>query len=78
MATQSSISTWQVRADGEAWEDARGRLVSGGFFQVLGVGAAAGRVFTADTDSRDTHDAVISYGYWQRGSAAGPMCSAGP
>ena len=66
MATQSSISTWQVRADGEAWEDARGRLVSGGFFQVLGVGAAAGRVFTADADWRDTHDAVISYGYWQR------------
>ena len=66
MATQSSIGTWQVRADGEAWEDARGRLVSGGFFQVLGVGAAAGRVFTADADWRDTHDAVISYGYWQR------------
>ena len=32
MASQSSLSTWQVRFEGEAagWEEARGRLVSGG------------------------------------------------
>ena len=69
MATQSSISTWPVRVDGDGragWEDARGRLVSGGFFAVLGVSPAIGRVFTIDADRVDTEDAVISYNYWQR------------
>ena len=54
MASQSSLSTWQVRIEGGAWEEARGRLVSGGFFQVLGVSPAIGRVFTtADGPRRD-------------------------
>jgi predicted permease len=69
MATQSSISSWQVRVEGDGragWEEARGRLVSGGFFAVLGVPAAIGRVFTADADRVDTDDVVISYKYWQR------------
>ena len=50
MASQSSLETWQVRFDGGAWEEARGRLVSGGFFQVLGVSPAIGQVFTAAED----------------------------
>ena len=54
MASQSSLNTWQVRIDGGAWEDARGRLVSGGFFQVLGVQPAIGRVFTAADDTART------------------------
>ena len=69
MATQSSISTWQVRVEGDGragWEEARGRLVSGGFFAVLGVSPAIGRVFTTDADRVDTDDVVISYNYWQR------------
>jgi predicted permease len=69
MATQSSISTWQVRVEGDGragWEEARGRLVSGGFFAVLGVSPAIGRVFTGDDDRADTDDVVISYNYWQR------------
>jgi len=41
-------------------------LVSGGFFQVLGVGAAIGRVFTAADDRAATPHAVISHSYWQR------------
>ena len=65
MASQSFLSTWQVRFDG-GWEEARGRLVSGGFFQVLGVRPAIGRVFTADEDRSATPSAVISYSYWQR------------
>jgi putative ABC transport system permease protein len=44
MASQSSRSTWQVRFDGGAAEEASGRLVSVGFFQVLGVGPVIGRV----------------------------------
>ena len=66
MASQSSLDTWQVRFDGSDWEEARGRLVSGGFFQVLGVGPAIGRLFTTAEDRADTPSAVISYNYWQK------------
>jgi putative ABC transport system permease protein len=47
---------------------AQGMYVSGNFFEVLGVPAARGRVFTA-TDDRpgcDGTGAVISHGFWQR------------
>jgi predicted permease len=66
MASQSTISTWAVRIDSGQWEEARGRMVSGGFFQVLGVTSAIGRVFTAAEDGVETPSAVISYDYWQR------------
>jgi predicted permease len=66
MASQSNLSTWQVRVDGDGVEEARGRLVSGGFFHVLGAGAAAGRVFGEDADRSDAPEAVISHGYWRR------------
>ncbi len=66
MASQSSLSNWQVRVDDGPWEEAGGRLVSGGFFEVLGVGSAIGRVFTTDEDRAAAPDAVISYSYWQR------------
>ena len=65
MASQSGLDTFQVRFDGSDWEEARGRLVSGGFFQVLGVGPAIGRVFTTAEDRAATPTAVISYNYWQ-------------
>ena len=65
MASQSGLNTFQVRFDGSDWEEARGRLVSGGFFQVLGVGPAIGRVFTTAEDRAATPSAVISYNYWQ-------------
>ena len=66
MASQSSLSTWQVRFEGGESEEASGRFVSGGFFQVLGVGSAIGRVFTAAEDRTETPGAVMSYSYWQR------------
>jgi predicted permease len=66
MASQSSLSNWQLRLDDGPWEEASGRLVSGGFFEVLGVGSAIGRVFTTDEDRAAAPDAVISYSYWQR------------
>jgi len=66
MASQSSLNTWQVRFERGDWEEASGRLVSGGFFQVLGVGSAIGRVFTPDEDRTGTPSAVMSYSYWQR------------
>ena len=66
MASQSSLNTWQVRVAGESWEEARGRLVSGAFFDVLGVRPALGRVFTPADDQVATPHAVISDSYWRR------------
>jgi predicted permease len=44
-----------------------GELVSGDYFPVLGVGAAIGRVFTADDNLRQGEHpvAVLSHGFWQ-------------
>jgi predicted permease len=63
-----------VNIDG-ASESVIGQLVSGNYYTVLGVSAAAGRLFTTDDDRvPDGHPvAVIGYDYWQRrfgGSAA--------
>src|SRR5262249_44061336 len=66
MAAQSNLPTWSVRFAGGTSEEARGRLVSGGFFQVFGVKPAIGRLFTPDDDRAATSSAVISYSYWQR------------
>jgi ABC-type antimicrobial peptide transport system permease subunit len=48
-------------------ERALGELVSGTYFQVLGVGAAAGRLITPDDDKArgDGYVAVLSYDYWR-------------
>ncbi|MGH9722703.1 MAG: ABC transporter permease, partial [Bryobacteraceae bacterium] len=46
---------------------ARGQLVSGEFFPVLGLTPAAGRLFTpADDKLGEKPVAVLSYGFWQR------------
>jgi putative ABC transport system permease protein len=66
MASESSLPTWQVRFQNAAWEEARGRLVSGEFFDVLAVDAAIGRVFTVADDRAGEPLAVISHSYWQR------------
>ena len=49
-------------------EPTRGRLVSGNYFAVLGVRAAAGRTLLADDDRAPGAGpvAVISHAYWQR------------
>lgn len=65
MASQSSLNTWQVRVDGGAPEEMSGRLVSGGFFGVLGVHPAIGRLFTTTEDHGAPAYAVISHAYWQ-------------
>ena len=48
-------------------ERVTGEIVSGNFFNVLGIGAALGRVFTAGDDlyEKASPYLVISYGYWQ-------------
>ncbi len=55
-------------------ETARGRLVSGNYFSVLGVTALHGRTFTGEED-RSPGSApyvVISYDYWKRRYGADP------
>src|SRR5262245_14667439 len=49
-------------------ESARGQMVSGNFFSVLGVSAALGRTLTEDDDRAGNRQsvAVIGYGFWQR------------
>src|SRR5215471_3143127 len=54
-------------SSGGKTERVDGELVSGNYFPVLGVGAALGRVFTAQDDlNQGGHPiAVLSYAYWQ-------------
>jgi predicted permease len=68
LASQSQQDRNNASIDGKPPEDLQTRLVSEGYFTVLGVEAAAGRVFTA----ADAHGpgsapyAVISNAFWQR------------
>ena len=61
-ATQMNISY------GDQTERVRGELVSGNFFEVLGVRPWAGRLFTQDDDRNPgAHPvAVLSYDFWDR------------
>ncbi len=51
-----------------------GELVSGNYFQVLGVGAAAGRLFSQQDDLREGEHpvAVLSHGFWKSRFAQDP------
>jgi predicted permease len=53
---------------------AEGELVSGNYFQVLGVQPALGRVFSSqdETAAGDNPVAVLSYGYWTRNFGGEP------
>jgi hypothetical protein len=55
-------------------ERAGGELVSGNYFEVLGVDAAIGRTFTPEDDRTPGASplAVLSYGYWTRRFANDP------
>jgi len=55
-------------------ETARGRLVSGNYFSVLGVPAFRGHTFTGEADRTPgaAPYVVVSYDYWQRHLAADP------
>jgi predicted permease len=62
-----------VSSDGKT-ERVDGELVSGTYFEVLGVGAALGRVFNSDDDKAPSGApyAVLSYRYWLSRYAASP------
>jgi predicted permease len=59
---------------GDQTERVSGELVSGNFFEVLGVRPWAGRLFTQDDDRtpRAHPVAVLSYAFWQRRFAKDP------
>lgn len=52
-----------VRGKGEL---ARGELVTGNYFSVLGVNPLLGTLFTAEDERQRAPVAVISYGYWRQ------------
>jgi putative ABC transport system permease protein len=60
--------------DGGRTERVAGELVSGTYFQVLGVGAAAGRLIDPSDDKTrgDGLVAVLSYNYWRNRFAGDP------
>jgi predicted permease len=66
-------SSMSVSADGRT-ERVEGELVSGSYFQVLGVTPALGRVFTPEDDKSPDGEpyAVISYRYWMSRFAGRP------
>jgi len=66
MATQSSLNEFQARVDGGSEHPVRGRLVSAGFFETLGVTPAIGRFFGIDDDGGNSPSVVIGHAYWQR------------
>jgi predicted permease len=52
---------------GSSMEWARGKLVSGNYFELLGVRAILGRTLAAEDDRSETLPAmVVSYAYWKR------------
>jgi predicted permease len=65
--------TYSIAVDQTA-ERAWGGLVSGNYFEVMGIRPAAGRLFTAQDDvTPGGHPvAVISYAYWQRRFSGDP------
>jgi hypothetical protein len=61
MASESRLSEWPARVESGSWTEVRGRLVSGTYFELLGVKPLLGRFFTAADDRRDSPYAVVSY-----------------
>jgi len=70
----SSPVRLSVSIDGAVEPAVEGQLVSGNYFSVLGVGAAAGRTIGVEDDRipKNHPVAMISYGYWKRRFAQDP------
>jgi predicted permease len=64
----SNLGDLRIAMEGSGSETASGRLVTGNYFQTLGVEALLGRTLTAAEDTIPGSDPVlvISYAYWQR------------
>ena len=62
----------EMAAEGGGAEEIRGRLVSGNYFDVLGLSASMGRVFSADREDNAGASpvAVLSHDFWENASTA--------
>ena len=74
IASSTVVSSGVNLADGQATDRVRAELVSGNYFDVLGVDAAAGRALRPDDDKTPgAHPVlVLSHAYWQRHFAGAP------
>lgn len=68
IASSSVVSSGVNLSDGAVTDRVRGELVSGNYFDVLGVDAAAGRVLNAGDDrTPGSHPVIVlSHTFWQR------------
>jgi putative ABC transport system permease protein len=73
-ASSTVVSSGVNLFDGAVTDRVRCELVSGNYFDVLGVGAAAGRTLGPDDDrTPGSHPVVVlSYAFWQRRFAGAP------
>ena len=73
-ASQSATLRGNAAIDGQAPEEVRLRMVSGGYFAVLGTNPILGRTFIAADDGPpgSAPYAVLSYQFWQRRFAGSP------
>ena len=72
-AMQAGGGTFSVRRGDEQPQPLHSEFVSGNYFSTLGVGAYAGRMFTANDDTEAAAPAaVLSYAAWQGQFAADP------
>jgi predicted permease len=74
MFASGRVDQVTVRIDGGAEEPVRGRMVSGSFFDVLGVEPALGRTFAPSEDREPGASPVVvlSHDYWERRFARDP------
>ena len=74
LASSGNLETGIRPASAPGVELGHVEYVSGGYFQILGIGSAAGRVITPSDDaaSGGSPVAVLSYHYWQRRFAEDP------
>jgi len=73
-ASENETLRGNANLDGQAPETVRLKMVSGGYFTVLGASPILGRVFTAADDGApgSAPYAVLSYEFWQRRFAGSP------
>jgi predicted permease len=74
LASSTTVSSGVNLSDGAVTDRVRCELVSGNYFDVLGVGAAAGRILTPQDDQTPGTRPVLvlSYAFWQRRFAGAP------
>ena len=74
LASSTTVSSGVNLSDGAVTDRVRCELVSGNYFDVLGVGAAAGRILSSEDDQTPGARPVLvlSYAFWQRRFAGAP------